>query len=188
MPAEVSLASKIADLNSALDGCQIPHAFGGALALAYYAEPRATHDIDVNVFVDPSEVDQLRKALERVTGKKARIDVAEVERDGQTRFWWETTPVDLFFNYDPIHDAMREDARAVPFGDVTILILSPEHLIVCKAVFDRPKDWVDIDAIVVAKTVLRQKACLGWLERIVGVDDPRFVKLANLLRPALQVD
>ncbi len=188
MPAEVSLASKIAELNSALDEFQIPHAFGGALALAYYAEPRATHDIDVNVFVDPSKVDQVRKALERVTGKKAPIDVVGVERDGQTRFWWETTPVDLFFDYDPIHDAMREDARAVPFGGGTIPILSPEHLIVCKAVFDRPKDWVDIDAIVVAKTVLQQKACLGWLERIVGVDDRRFVKLANLLRPAPQVD
>ena len=30
---------------------RFPHAFGGALALAYYAEPRATIDIDLNVFV-----------------------------------------------------------------------------------------------------------------------------------------
>ena len=30
---------------------KIPHAFGGALALAYYAEPRATIDIDLNLFI-----------------------------------------------------------------------------------------------------------------------------------------
>lgn len=29
--------------------------FGGALALAYYAEPRMTVDVDVNVFVPPRE-------------------------------------------------------------------------------------------------------------------------------------
>ena len=39
------------------------HAFGGALALAYYADPRGTVDVDVNVFVGfdaaPEVVDEL---------------------------------------------------------------------------------------------------------------------------------
>ena len=34
-----------------LDVAGIPHAFGGALALGYVAEPRGTVDIDLNVFV-----------------------------------------------------------------------------------------------------------------------------------------
>jgi len=45
-----SLPEKVVAIDSALTG--LPHAFGGALALAYYAEPRATVDIDVNVFGD----------------------------------------------------------------------------------------------------------------------------------------
>ena len=42
----------------AVDGglAAVPHAFGGALALAYWAEPRATVDIDVNVFVPTERV------------------------------------------------------------------------------------------------------------------------------------
>ena len=39
------------------------------------------------------------------------------------------TPLDLFFVYDEVHDAMRDARRLVPFGDGTIPVLSPEHLV-----------------------------------------------------------
>ena len=44
---------------------KIPHAIGGALALAYYAEPRATIDIDLNVFVPPERWEEVVGALAR---------------------------------------------------------------------------------------------------------------------------
>jgi hypothetical protein len=44
-----SLPEKILAIERALT--DVPHAFGGALALAYHAEPRATIDIDLNVFL-----------------------------------------------------------------------------------------------------------------------------------------
>ena len=44
---------------SALDDARIPHAFGGALALAWCTQrARGTIDIDVNVFVDRSRTAQ----------------------------------------------------------------------------------------------------------------------------------
>ena len=46
---DLTLAQRIVALDRAL--AAIPHAFGGALALAYYAEPRTTIDIDLNLFV-----------------------------------------------------------------------------------------------------------------------------------------
>ena len=45
-----SLPDKVVLVHGALNGRGINHAFGGALALAYYAEPRSTIDIDINVF------------------------------------------------------------------------------------------------------------------------------------------
>ena len=48
-----TLPEKILAVHDALGA--LPHAFGGALALAYYAEPRATIDIDLNVFVPPTQ-------------------------------------------------------------------------------------------------------------------------------------
>src|SRR5659263_502227 len=41
---EPSLPDKVVALDRALDDASIDHAFGGALALAYYAEPRSTVD------------------------------------------------------------------------------------------------------------------------------------------------
>ncbi len=42
----------------------VSHAFGGALALAFHVGgPRATRDIDVNVFLPSINVDQVEQAL-----------------------------------------------------------------------------------------------------------------------------
>ena len=53
-----SLPEKVLLLEEGFAGRGIPHAFGGALALAYYATPRATVDIDVNVFVPVARADE----------------------------------------------------------------------------------------------------------------------------------
>ncbi|MDQ1395101.1 MAG: hypothetical protein QOG64_360, partial [Acidimicrobiaceae bacterium] len=43
-----SLAERLLVVHAGLDGARIPHAFGGAIALAYCTEePRGTRDIDV---------------------------------------------------------------------------------------------------------------------------------------------
>ena len=52
---EPGLAAKLVALHDALDEAAIPHAVGGAIALGYYAEPRATIDVDINVFVPVTE-------------------------------------------------------------------------------------------------------------------------------------
>ena len=73
--------------------------------------------------------------------------------------------------------------RRVPFADVEIPILAVEHLVVCKVVFDRPKDWVDIDAVVANRTAVDVAEVLRWLGRIVGDDDPRYDRVAAVLTP-----
>ena len=75
---------------------------------------------------------------------------------------------------------MRRSARKVPFNDETIRILSPEHLAICKAMFDRPKDWIDIEQIFVATSPLDVGEIEDWLDRMVGEDNPRLEKLAEM--------
>ena len=150
----------------------MPHAFGGALALAYYAEPRATIDIDLNVFVHADHFpDVAAPLLELGVAADDPQAIASVAHDGQARVMWDKTPIDLFFAYDPFHDAAGAARRTVPFADSSIPILSPEHLVVCKVVFDRPRDWVDIDAMLDADVVLDVAEVLRWVGRIAGDDD-----------------
>jgi hypothetical protein len=179
--AELGLADKVERLHRAFSRARIPHAFGGALALAYYATPRATVDIDLNVFVSPDRYGSVVSVLGRV-GVEEIPAAATVARDGQVRAWWGATPIDLFFSSDEIHEAMRDAIRLVPFGSKTIPILAPEHLLVAKAAFDRAKDWLDIEQMLVAVDHLDLAEIERWLEHLVGKSDPRLLHVKELAR------
>jgi hypothetical protein len=75
---------------------------------------------------------------------------------------------------------MRKQARRVPFGDATVPILAPEHLAVCKAMFDRRKDWLDIEQMLIATDDLDVPEIEDWLRRMVGDDDARLKRLREL--------
>lgn len=45
------LKDKVVRLHQLFEENRVGYGFGGALALSYYSEPRATSDIDINVFV-----------------------------------------------------------------------------------------------------------------------------------------
>jgi hypothetical protein len=173
-----TLPEKVLAVDRALES--VPHAFGGALALAYHAEPRATIDIDVNVFVPVGDVDRVLAPL-RELGVDIDDAASAVLRNGQVRVMWDGTPIDLFFAYDRFHHAADRGAIEVPFADEVIRVLSPEHLTICKVVFDRPRDWVDIDAMLAIGTHIDTAEVLRWVGRIVGDTDPRYDRIAAVL-------
>lgn len=175
----LSLAERIVAIHTAL--ARVPHAFGGALALAYYAEPRATVDIDLNVFVGAARLESVAAPLRALGVTIDERAAALVQRDGQARVWWDATPLDLFFAYDAFHGAAERARRTVPFADGRIPILAAEHLVVCKVVFNRPKDWVDIDAMRALGQSLDAAEVLRWVGRIAGDEDPRYERIAALL-------
>ena len=80
----LGLAGKVVRLHESLTEAGLPHAFGGALALAFCVEePRATKDIDLNVFIGTDRIDDLVRALPRavsVTGAN-RADLTRDRAD-----------------------------------------------------------------------------------------------------------
>lgn len=58
-------------------------------------------------------------------------------------------------------------------------MISGEHLVVCKAMFDRTKDWQDIDAIAHAGTTDLDEA-LRWLTELLGSDAPQVAHLQDV--------
>ena len=81
-----NLVEKIVRLHDALTGADIPHAFGGALALAWCTRrARGTIDIDVNVLLSASEYQRAVDALPDDVSI-TRDDVKILKRDGQARF------------------------------------------------------------------------------------------------------
>jgi hypothetical protein len=137
--ATLPLATKIQAVHRQLEEAGVPHAFGGAIALGFYAEPRETKDIDVNVFVATQE--------------------------HELKFDWEDTPVHFFFSCDALHEAMERRVRAVPMGDGTIPLVATEHLVIRKVLLGRPKDLRDIAGIAAAID-LDWEEIDAWVQRL----------------------
>jgi hypothetical protein len=186
--SEPSLPEKVIAIHEGFRKAKIPHAIGGALALAYYAEPRATIDVDVNVFVSVERWKEVVDALAPLGVDASGLDPASLERDGQCRLWWGDNPVDVFFTNEEIHEEMPKAVRRVPFAETTIPILGPEHLAVCKAMFDRPKDWLDIEQMLIAADHFDVSQVERWLMRMVGEQDARLEHLKELKASSLGVD
>jgi hypothetical protein len=176
-----SLARRIVTLHETLDSLRVPHQFGGALALAWYRNPRATTDIDVNLTLPPEAAPPVLGALSLLGVTITDADRALIASDGQARLDWDGSYLDVFFATLDFHHDMARTARLVRFGPVEIPILAPEHLVVCKAVFDRPKDWIDIEEIVAWGTAVDAAATLGWMDSIVGGRSPQRTRLARVL-------
>lgn len=173
------LVEKLFAIHDALGDVGLAHAFGGAIALAYCVEePRGTRDLDVNVFVDASEAESVLASLPRGVRVRKK-DVAQVRRDGQARLWWEDTPIDVFLNNIPLHDAVASSVVWVPLEGRDIPVLDCASLVIFKAFFDRTKDWADIEAISIATPEDIEDAA-ETIADLVGEDDPAVEKLKAL--------
>jgi hypothetical protein len=139
----------IVEVHDHLEAGRIGHAFGGALAFGYVAEPRGTVDIDVNVFLPEDELSRVVEALApmgyRPPAEDERLPIAGIRFEHSE----EPFPLDVF---PSLHERYVEverrsvrhrfgrDGRVLPF-------LSPEDLCVFKLSFGRPKDWLDLAAV-----------------------------------------
>jgi nucleotidyltransferase AbiEii toxin of type IV toxin-antitoxin system len=176
-----NLAPKIVSLHEILDSAGVPHQFGGAIALIWYRNPRATTDIDINLTLPPEAAEPILQMLSRIGVRVAPEDRAAIASDGQARLDWDGSYLDVFFATMDLHLEMAERARLVRFGPVDIPILAPEDLIVCKAIFDRPKDWLDIEEMLRWGTEVDAARTLHWVGEILGPDAEQYIHLAELL-------
>lgn len=174
-----TLVEKIEAIAAALAAAGTPHAFGGALALAYATEePRGTRDVDVNVFVGPDEAESTFRSLPPEV-RWTPDDVVVARRDEQVRLWWDDTPVDVFFAAHPFHLEAGGRAYEVDFVGHRIRVLAPADLATFKVLFDRSKDWVDIETMLDNGT-LDLDATVAAVEALLGTDDDRVERLRSM--------
>jgi hypothetical protein len=175
------LVQKIVSLNEMLDSAGILHQFGGAIALSWYRNPRATTDIDVNLTLPPEAAGPVLEMLSRLGVTVTPENRAAIALDGQARLDWDGSYLDVFFATIELHMEMAGRARFVRFGPVDIPILAPEDLVICKAIFDRPKDWLDIEEMLRWGTKVDATTTLYWVGEILGPEAKQYARLAELL-------
>ncbi|MDE3070088.1 MAG: nucleotidyl transferase AbiEii/AbiGii toxin family protein [Acidobacteriota bacterium] len=174
---------KVLRIDAALAARGLAYAFGGAIALNYHREPRSTLDIDVNIFVSPADQVAVLDALADAHQLEERSRLAEeLAQDGQTRALWGDTFIDVFLANTAFHESMAGRVQRQPFGGREIPVLSIEDLLVCKVLFDRPKDWLDMEAVADTRAgELDTSYVVRWLEGFLGASDERVARTRALL-------
>lgn len=149
------IADLLVEIDALLSAEGVDHAIGGALAFNYYAEPRATTNVDVNVATSFTDAPVLieRFGLEGFFLERPLEDILPASG---ARLRRGADVVDLFFACDSFHERLLDRAVRVPIraagSIVEIPILSACDLIIVKMSFNRGKDWVDIEAMISSGT------------------------------------
>ena len=175
--AEVGLS-----IAHALEARQVPYALGGALAYGVWALPRATKDVDLNLFL---ATDQLRAGFEALASAGVTFDQAEATKqaaeEGLFIGWVGACRIDVFTPSIPFSWEALKTRVSVNVGGSSAWFLSAEALSFFKMMFFRGKDLVDLERLI-SNMGRRLDApyVRRWLVETMGEGDERVLKWDEL--------
>ena len=179
--------SALRDLSEWLDSFPVPYTTIGGVAVSLLAQPRATRDIDVVVWLDESRWKNLwLKAAEH--GLESRIqDPLEFAANSRVLLLKHSGSgigLDVIFGGLAFEKEMIESAASLRLGGFTIKVPSPEHLIVTKALAQRGRDLEDIESILEAFPLLNLERIRFWAGQFANALD--MPEIAECVEAALK--
>ncbi len=173
------------DIAEAFERAQVSYAIGGALAYGIWAVPRATVDVDVNLFVADAALPRVFSIL-RDLGISLDEEEARARqlREGMFLGKWGYFRIDLFTpSIDFSWEAERTRVRHT-IGSREAWFLSAEAIAVFKLLFFRPKDLVDLERLVAVHAELDVAYVRRQIAAMMGAEDPRVAALDDLAPPS----
>jgi hypothetical protein len=149
-----SISTVVARLADVLEQSGETYAFGGAIALAAWSEPRATADVDVVIWVAQ---DRIEVAIELVRDAGAEVQAEQARQGALERGMFICrlggVRVDVFVPSIPFYaEAATRRVRTTIAGRST-WVHSAEVLAVFKLLFFRAKDLVDVERMLQVRGV-----------------------------------
>lgn len=177
----LQVARRIVDC---LEEAGICYALGGALAYGFWGPPRGTLDVDLDVFEETSRLGAVFRAL---AAAGVTLDEAEarlsVDDRGDFRGSFRGMRIDVFVAFNDFHTEVRSRRVQRQILGRPMWILSAEDTIIFKVLFDRGKDWVDLERLIaLRKNSLDREYIRGWLRQWLDSTDDRLARLETLWR------
>jgi hypothetical protein len=172
-----------AALALALEARGVSYAIGGALAYSFWGIPRATMDVDINVFVELEAVDPVFSALADVG---IAVDSGAARSATQSRGMFEAmlgpVRIDVFLPSIPFSwESERTRKRQLLEGH-PVWVLSAEAIAVFKLLFFRPKDVLDLERLIAVQGPNLDRAYIrAHITDMMGDDDVRVVRWDELV-------
>lgn len=144
-----AFGTALAALSAWLGESGIPYAVIGGVAVSLQATPRYTQDIDAVVWTDDASWGGLvasaaafgiRARIDDPVGFAARTRVLLLAHDAGV-------PIDLSCGALPFEQDLVESAAVLNVGAFAVRVARPEHLLVTKAIANRPRDRADIESL-----------------------------------------
>lgn len=175
-----AVARRLAD---AFEAKHLEYGIGGALALGVWGFPRATKDVDIDVFIEHAQLDV---AFAVLRGAGCTVDsptaTAQALERGDFQAWFVDMRVDVFLPSIPFYESVRRRLRRAPLEGRAAWFLSPEDLAVMKFLFFRAKDLIDVERLVAfGSTGFDREYVERSLLELVGAEDARVARWKVLL-------
>jgi hypothetical protein len=149
---EPALLRTLRVLVRSLDAIEAPYMLVGGVALAAWAPPRATVDIDIVIAADEADLPAIGKHLARRAGGLSSMrpfkfrDGTALQRIVVQRPEGEVV-VDLIRAKEPLLSAALRRRKRRQLGELEAYVVSPEDLVLMKLQAGRPQDVLDIRSL-----------------------------------------
>lgn len=152
----------------------IDYALMGGLAVRFYAMPRPTQDVDLNLATTPDESVELLQELDKAgfdvpdayaagwADRVAEMPIVKVKRFLGHR----SIDIDLFLTASAFQRSMMDRRREFTYEGRPLWLVSPEDLVLLKLVADRPRDRIDVQDLFFALGDLDDAYLDLWAEKL----------------------
>ena len=181
-PKDANLVAQ--EVAAAVEAAGCDYALGGAIALAYWAEPRGTVDVDVTLFIPQEQRSHCIRLLQNMGCTMDADEAAQsLAEHGFCQVEFGGRRLDVFLPTIPFYEQARLRRRQVVLGGRPVMVWDAETLCVFKMMFFRRKDLADVEQ------VLREQAgqfdaewVLQQVTEMYGPRDPRVSQWKELIQ------
>jgi hypothetical protein len=159
----------------------------GGIAASLLGTPRFTADLDAVFLISVDKIAGLLTEAKSVGFEPRILDAEDFARKNRVLLLRHTlsgTNIDISLGMLPFEWEMVERSQEKYYGRVKLRIPTPEDLIILKAVAHRPKDMLDIQAVITNTPKLDRQRIEVWVKQFAdALENPEIWQdLQKLLR------
>lgn len=168
---------------SFLESYQLKYVVIGGIANQIWGQARFTYDIDLKLLVPDLDYDNLKKKLKTAFPVPGRPEIPENPLIVSVKI--NGIIVDFLLATPGFEEQSLQRAVQGKVNDLSIWVCTAEDLIIQKAIAGRPKDWQDIEGIIIEQFGKLDKNFLDdWLKQFADIlERPElYTKYQQILR------